>query len=347
MLPRPLDRQLPRAHACEQRRVDVLQVQVRDPAARRPRELDRVAAADDGVARVEGELHERRIGRLEQRRDLVGALDVGRGVRMERRGDAAVGGAPSGALDPLGRAAEVVALQRGLARRLRPARPRRDGSRSRPPRARPARGRPCRRGSRPSGRGSRDPPRTPRRRRSAAARRRRPARGRTARAPPRPPPASLPKYPGGPSSIPVYPRPRTASSIRSGGIRSSRSTVRSQTPHVHGALASLTGTSARRGAPSSYSARTSSTSARAETSGDGHVPPALVPGHTLVAVDLDHDHGRHLLALRPLERRRAARRSYARGSPRAPSDAAFAARSSGRWGGGSPSPSSTGMPSRA
>ena len=176
------------------RGVDVLQVQVRDAAAGRSRELDRVAAADDRVARVEGELHERRVGRLEQRRDLVRALDVGRGVRMERRRDAAVGGA--------------------LARRARPAR-RRGGSR-RPSSdvSRVASG-PARGGEpdlvlvagehdRPAGAGRGEDLDRPVEEveilleplgvaRSGAARTRRRARARTARAPRRPPPASAPK----------------------------------------------------------------------------------------------------------------------------------------------------------
>ena len=53
LLPRLLDGQLPRAHALEDARFDVLQVEVRDPVARQPCQLDGIAAADDRVPGVE------------------------------------------------------------------------------------------------------------------------------------------------------------------------------------------------------------------------------------------------------------------------------------------------------
>ena len=94
---------------------------MRDPVACASRELDGVAAADNGVTRVEGDLHQSRIGRLEQRGDLLGALDVGRDVWVERRGDAAVERSLRGELDALRGPPELVALQRRRGTQLGPA----------------------------------------------------------------------------------------------------------------------------------------------------------------------------------------------------------------------------------
>ena len=95
---------------------------MRDAVARQPGQLDRIAAADDRVAGVEGDLDERRIGCLEQLGDLLGTLDVGRGVRVECRRDAAVGCTPRGSLDSIGSPAEVVSPQPRRVGRIRPAR---------------------------------------------------------------------------------------------------------------------------------------------------------------------------------------------------------------------------------
>ena len=94
---------------------------MRDPVSRLPRELDRVAAADDRVAGVEGDLHDRRIRRVEQRVDLFRAFDVGRRVRVERRGDTAVERPLRRLLHALRGPQELVALERHRGARLRPA----------------------------------------------------------------------------------------------------------------------------------------------------------------------------------------------------------------------------------
>src|SRR5204862_4961955 len=66
LLPGLIDTGLTLANASEYARIDVLQVQMGDPVARAPRELDGVAAADDRVPRVEAELHDVRIRVREQ-----------------------------------------------------------------------------------------------------------------------------------------------------------------------------------------------------------------------------------------------------------------------------------------
>jgi hypothetical protein len=88
---------------------------VRDAVASRHHQLDRVAAADHGLAGAEADAHDARVGRVQERQDLLGALDVGADVRMEGRRDAARVRALRPALDPLRRASEVAAAQRRLA----------------------------------------------------------------------------------------------------------------------------------------------------------------------------------------------------------------------------------------
>ena len=91
---------------------------MRDSVARRSRELNRIAASHDRVAGVEADLHDLGIGRIEERRDLLRALDVGRGVGMERRRDAAVARPQGGELDSRGRPAQLIRRKRRLALRV-------------------------------------------------------------------------------------------------------------------------------------------------------------------------------------------------------------------------------------
>src|SRR5262245_35043577 len=86
-------------------------MEVRDPVACGACELDGIAATDDRVPGVEADLHDTGIRRLEQRRDLLRALDVGGRVRMEGRRDAPGERPARRALDAFRGALEVVAAQ--------------------------------------------------------------------------------------------------------------------------------------------------------------------------------------------------------------------------------------------
>ena len=249
-----------------------------------PRELDGVAAADDGVAGVEGDLHER------PGRSRRAAPRPPRGSRCT---SPCADGTPR--VTPRSRAR--------AARHARPARPR-GGSRRRVSAvARVASGRPA----------TREPDRRSRRRRARPAPRAgrgedldRPVEEREVVAKPvlvgdaerregadelepvrrerrATAPGRSPKYPGGPSSIPVYPRPRTVSQHPLG--RDQVVAVDRPLPDAPGARRAR---KPRRHRNRRSSPRAVSYSRRAPFSdrrprrhlGDGHVPPALVAGKT-------------------------------------------------------------------
>jgi hypothetical protein len=97
-------------------------VEVRDAVAGLLDEGDRIAAAHDAVARIEGEVNERRIGGVQERGDLLRPLDVRRSVRMERHGDPGCPRTFGSPLDTLGRGFQLIAGERGRRARVRPSR---------------------------------------------------------------------------------------------------------------------------------------------------------------------------------------------------------------------------------
>ena len=82
------ERHLARPDALGARRVDVLEVDVEDAPARRPRDLDRVRAAEVDVAGVDAQPD---VGRLEQPVDVRPGLDGQAPVGMERGLQAGIG----------------------------------------------------------------------------------------------------------------------------------------------------------------------------------------------------------------------------------------------------------------
>ena len=185
--PAPNSQKIPSGHAssmstspaCSRastRAVDVLQMQVADPVDVPLGERERVAAADDAVARVDAEPEPGRA--CEQLLDLVLRLDVRRGVRVQRDVEPAARDEAGGVQQPFCGPVEGVRVPARRAPALR---------RCRPPA--PARGSPCRPGAgcrrpsprapRRSGRARADPPRSPPHRRAGAAGRSRSARRRS------------------------------------------------------------------------------------------------------------------------------------------------------------------------